>query len=124
MMRTFYEVQNICILYLFLSTPLQILVRAKIKQLNGPFLITSLFFTMLKMKIQTFQNSYVSSILVYTSPRQKNVNVQLHTNISISLFLWLIHDHSLCDVWMEKTQILIADQKEGGDLNKKSTARD
>ena len=32
-------------------------------------------------------------------------------------------DYPLCDVWMEKTQILIADQREGVDLDKKSTAR-
>ena len=33
-------------------------------------------------------------------------------------------EHPLCDVWMEKTQILIAHQKKGVDLDKKSTARD
>ena len=33
-------------------------------------------------------------------------------------------DHPLCDVWMEKTLkfLLLADQKEGVDLDKKSTA--
>ena len=75
----------------------------------------------IELRLGAQSDALLSTYFEGSNAVKTNVNAQLDNNSPFCTCFWEV-DHPLCDVWKQKTQILIAHQKEDIERTQKSTA--